>query len=155
MADLQEAVRKRDYPAAANFALQSLPQLEAWQKEESAVNADWFVPPSIPALEVGGTMLALAGDEEGLAEMRRVVERVHSLHPRLADMDAHAEDLGLIREILRVVAENPACLQTSLKGHIGTNDGRAIGRLVGWLEKAGRAVEAVSGVHTPSRWATG
>ena len=36
---------------------------------------------SIPALEQGGTMLALLGDEEGLARMRRIVASSPELEP--------------------------------------------------------------------------
>jgi hypothetical protein len=145
MGRLQQAVTERNYPAAARAALENLPALKTWLREELREDPDWFVPPSIPALQVGGTMLALQGDEAGLDEMERLVSRVPALRDRLPSIEAHREDLRLVRAILQAVAEDPGVLQTSLKSLVAADDGRAIGRLVGWLEKGGRIVRVRSG----------
>lgn len=142
---LQQAVTDRDYPAAARAALENVASLEAWLREVLREDPGWDVPPSIPSLQVGGTMLALQGDEAGLDEMERVVSRVPALRDRLPLIKAHREDLRLVQAILRAVAEHPGALQTSLKSLVGADDGRAIGRLVGWLEKGGRIVRVRSG----------
>ena len=44
----------------------------------------------IPALEQGGTILALAGDDDGLAEMRQIAESIPDLKPWADEVARHA-----------------------------------------------------------------
>ena len=142
---LQQAVSSRDYGAAARAALENLQALQEWLAEKVPGDPDGSAPPSIPVLQVGGTMLALAGDEAGLQAMERVVAAVPALHDRKDIVEEHREDLRLIRAIEQAVRANPGCLQTSLKALIGEDDGRRIATLVGWLEKGGRIRRSRSG----------
>ena len=64
MIDLQEAVKQRNYPAAAELAKRSLGVLPGFVSEWRAERGSFEIQ-SIPALEVGGTMLALQHDRDG------------------------------------------------------------------------------------------
>lgn len=90
-------------------------------------------------------MLALAGDCEGLGEMRRIVTSVPELALWIQAVDQHDEDLRLFESILRVVAASPDALQTDMKTLVGAADGRRLGTLVSWLEKAGKIRRTKSG----------
>lgn len=145
MGRLQRAVSNRDYPAAARATLENLQALEVWITEEASLGHRGISPNSIPAVQVGGTMLALADNEAGLQEMERVVSRVPALNDWIEVVEEHREDLRLIRAIERAVAETPGTLQTSVKALIGEDDGRRIAMLVSWLEKGGRIKRTRSG----------
>src|SRR5687767_5541121 len=78
MARMQAAIAARRYQEASQLARQNLRQVPSFV---SATKREFgsFDIRSIPALEVGGTMLALAGDGDGLEEMKRIVESVPDL----------------------------------------------------------------------------
>lgn len=144
MALLQEAISKRDYARAAELSRTNIGQIRefvsSWKREFGK-----FDIASIPALEHGGTMLALAGDRDGLHQMRSLVTSIHELAPWISAVDQHDEDLRLFESILRVVATNPGSLQTDVKSLVGAADGRRLGTLVSWLEKAGKIRRTKSG----------
>ncbi|CAN5658379.1 hypothetical protein BH23GEM5_BH23GEM5_14700 [soil metagenome] len=86
--------------------------------------------------------MALAGDREGLEEMRQLVQGTEALREWTATVEAHFRDLELVSAILDAVAANPGCLQTEIKATLGKTDGPWFTRLIGLLEKGGRLVRA-------------
>jgi hypothetical protein len=144
MGQLQEAISKRDYTRAADLARKNMRQVSAfvsgWKRESGK-----FDIASIPALEHGGTMLALAGDTDGLRQMRSLVTATRELAPWISVVDQHDEDLLLFAAVLHAVAAQPGCLQTSIRTLVGAADGRRLGTLISWLEKAGKIRRAKSG----------
>lgn len=87
---------------------------------------------SIPALEQGGTILALLNDDEGLVQMRKIVER-------------HRKDRRLFQAILTAVQTHPNCLQSEVKGLVGETDGRRVANLISYLDKAGKIMRVKDG----------
>jgi hypothetical protein len=108
-----------------------------------ATNSD--VAKHVPALQDGGKVLAFLKDDEGLAEMRRVVEATSELAPWRETLAFHAEDRRLFDAILAAVEATPGCLQTDLKGMLGEPDGHRIGVLVSFLERAKKISRIRSG----------
>jgi len=137
MGDMQLAISRRDYARAARLARENLPQVPGFVRcmkqslGSSAVS-------SIPALEVGGTMLALMGDDEGLTEMQRIVASNRELEAWTDTVKAHEESRKLFAAILEAVRQNPGCHQADVKAFVGMTDGRRISNLITWLEKAGK-----------------
>src|SRR5438105_3820947 len=78
MAKLQEAISRHQYRLAARLARENLGQLLDFVSECSTEFGSFDIS-SIPVLQQGGTMLALAGDDVGLSEMRRVVSAIPEL----------------------------------------------------------------------------
>lgn len=144
MGRMQDAISKRAYVLAAELARAQLRQIPAFVRAEVSDHRG-FVIQSIPALQVGGTMLALAGDRESLLEMQRVVDSLPELEPWADAPAEHIEDMRLLQAVTDVVARSPGCVQTSMKALIGEVDGRRVGRLIGWLEKAGRITRTKKG----------
>jgi len=85
-------------------------------------------------------MLALAGDDAGLAEMERVARSIPELEPWIAVVGQHVEDRRILSAIVRAVAGSPRCLQTDIKEVIGATDGAHIANLIAYLEKGGTVV---------------
>lgn len=137
MAAMQEAISKRDYQRAAEFVHKNLTHIREFVQRTSAEYGSFHIP-SIPALERGGTILALMGDRKGLESMLHLVKSVPALQERTADIEAHLTDLDLFEAITEAVRTKPGCLQTDVKGIVRASDGRRVSTLIGWLEKAGR-----------------
>lgn len=137
MRNMQDAVSKRDYELAARIAREHLQQVPAFVQSTTR-SYGFFNVSSVPALEVGGTLLALVGDDEGLAEMRRIVTLNHDLEPWVATIEQHEENLKLFTSILEVTRQNPGCHQTDIKSLLGIEDGHRVSILISWLEKAGK-----------------
>jgi len=137
MNKFQEAVSKRDYERAARLACENMRQIPGFVQSTQREYGSFDIS-SIPALQHGGTILALAGDQKGLKEMREIVRSIPQLESWTSSVDRHEEDLYLFAAILQAVAENPGCLQTNVKNLVGTEDGRRVANLISWLEKAGR-----------------
>jgi hypothetical protein len=134
---LQEAISKRDYERAARLVLENMRQIAALVRSTQREYGSFDIS-SVPALQQGGTMLALIGDDEGLREMREIVRSIPELEAWCSAVDQHVEDRGLFAAILTAVEKNPGCLQTEVKELIGAEDGRRIANLISWLEKAGK-----------------
>lgn len=153
MGNMQEAVSKRNYSRAANLARKNLEQIptfvRSWKQESGSFDLS-----SIPALEIGGTMLAIVGDDEGLAEMRRVISSNRDLQPWAETIAQHEEDRKLFTAILKAVKQNPGCRQTDMKSLVGTENGRRVSTLIGWLEKAGKISREKQG-KTYALWLVG
>ena len=63
---MQEAVSRRDYERAARLARENLRQVLTFVRSTKRSYGSFDIS-SVPALEVGGTLLALVVDDEGLA----------------------------------------------------------------------------------------
>lgn len=141
---LQSALSQRNYGRAAQLARESLRELPALVRETKSEYGAFDIA-SIPALQHGGTAMALQGDLDGLREMRDVVESIPELRHWMPTVKAHEEDMQLFNAVLEVVAENPGSLQTGVKGLVNVEDGRRVANLISWLEKAGKIARRKEG----------
>jgi hypothetical protein len=137
MARFQAAIAAREYQQASQLARQNLSQVPSFVSSTKRQFGSFDIR-SIPALEVGGTMLALADDGDGLEEMKRIVESLPDLQDWKERIAQHFDDLRLFRDVVAAVRLHPNCLQTSVKGLVGATDGKRVATIIGWLEKAGR-----------------
>lgn len=153
MGNMQEAVSKRDYERAARLACENLRQVPAFVRSTKRSYGSFDIS-SVPALEVGGTLLALVGDDEGLAELRRIVTSNRDLDPWIDTIEQHEEDRRLFTAILEAVQQNPGCRQKDMKSLVGIEDGRRLSTLIGWLEKAGKITREKQG-KTYAIWPAG
>ena len=144
MQRMQRAVSNRNFESAALHAHQNLRYITSWVKE-SRRECGSFDIPSIPALQQGGTVLALVGDDKGLARMQEIVASLEELEPWAEVVEQHLGDRRLFADILNLVASQPSCLQTDVKGLIGEEDGRRVANLISYLDKAGKSVRVKSG----------
>ena len=147
MHHLEAALDRRDYAGAAPQVHESLQWLPGWVRELRAERRRFDVQ-VIHALERGGTALALIGDREGLAEMRRVVESEPELEPWLKRVRQHEIAVRIVPQIEDLTKTRPVCLQSEMKGLLGVDDGPLVGRLIQYLEKAGR----IARVRTGRTW---
>ena len=147
MHHLEAALDRRDYAGAAPHVHESLQWLSGWVRELRAERRRFDVQ-VIHALERGGTALALIGDREGLAEMRRVVESEPELEPWLKRVRQHEIAVRIVPQIEDLTKTRPVCLQSEMKGLLGVDDGPLVGRLIQYLEKAGR----IARVRTGRTW---
>ena len=144
MSQMQAALSKRDYGTAAELVRENLRCIPEWVKE-TVQDYGSFDIGSIPALQQGGTILALLNDQEGLTRMSEIVASVAELEPWAEKVERHLDDRRLFESIQELVATRPNCLQTAVKGLIGEEDGRRVARLISYLEKAGRIVRVKAG----------
>jgi hypothetical protein len=142
--ELQAAIADRKYDHAAALTRDSIKLIPALVKSELREYGR-FVIQGIPALEQGGTMLALQGDIEGLLEMQRLVRSVQELKPWIATVDQHIVDQKTLVALVSAITEHPGCLQTDMKGLIGAEDARRLAVLLSWLEKAGTITRSKQG----------
>lgn len=153
MGDMQEAVSRCDYERAARLARENLRQVLTFVRSTKRSYGSFDIS-SVPALEVGGTLLALVGDDEGLAEMRRIVTSNRALESWVDTIEQHEEDSRLFTVILEAVRQNPGCRQTDMKSLVNIEDGRRVATLIGWLEKAGKITREKQG-KTYAIWPAG
>ena len=144
MGQMQEAISKRRFEDAAGLVRQNLRQLPGWVNEYRQEYGEFEIR-TIPALQQGGTILALTADDEGLAEMQRLVVSTPDLQPWKDQVSRHAEDRHLLAAILEAIKTHPKCLQTDVKGHIGAKDGHRVANLISYLEKADKVVRIKAG----------
>jgi len=144
MSRIQASASARNYENAAQFVRENLEYIPNWVGEECR-DLGSFVASSIPALEQGGTILALVGDEDGLARMNELVTSIPELENWADRVERHLEDLQLFRCIQETVKINPNCLQLELKGLVGEPDGRRVALLVSYLEKHQKIVRVKTG----------
>lgn len=85
---LQEAVSRRHYERAARLTRENIRQIEMLVRSTQQEYGSFDIR-SISALEQGGTMLALIGDDEGLKEMREIVRLLPELEPWRSSIDQH------------------------------------------------------------------
>lgn len=140
---LQESISDRRYTDAATAARKSLPLIRKWLEDPRGNGKRLRL--SMPALTQGGTMLAITGDRKGLAMLHDLVSEFDHLEEYRADAEKHLAAIDLFDAIRKVVAENPGILQSKMKSKVGVEDGRLVGNLISWLEKAGEISRARSG----------
>ena len=138
------AISSRDYEHAAGLVNQNLNYIPGWVQETRSEFGAFDIG-SIPALEQGGTVLALAGDEAGISRMRELVSSLPPLERWTEKVQRHEEDLILFNSILEAVESHPNCLQPEIKGLVGVSDGRRVANLLSYLEKAGKIVRKREG----------
>ena len=144
MSQMQAALSKRDYGTAAELVRENLRWIPEWVKETVQDYGSFHIR-SIPALQQGGTILALVNDQEGLTRMSEIVASVAELEPWAEKVERHLDDRRLVESIQELVVTRPNCLQTAVKGLIGEEDGHRVARLISYLEKAGRIVRVKAG----------
>jgi hypothetical protein len=134
---MQDAQSARDYTLAIHAARESFAVLGAWIESEKRRYGTFNIP-SVPCLQVAGTLMAVMGDRDGLQQMRQTVEGIPELEEWRSTVDAHEADADLVDAIMRAVATEPGVHQRHLKARTGAPDGRRPATLADWLEKAGR-----------------
>ena len=144
MEKIREAISKRDYEKAGQLTRENMEYIPSFVKETCTEYRSFGIS-SIPALQQGGTILALLNDNEGLARMREIVASSPELLPWVENVERHQHDLHLFRAILNAVEKHPNCLQTEVKGLVGETDGRRVANLISYLDKAGKIVRVKSG----------
>lgn len=151
MAALKKAVSDRDHERAARLTRQNLKQIPGFVRA-IVEEYDSFGIQSIPGLEVGGTMLALVGDDEGLAEMRSLVTTIPELERWADAIEEHGFDRRLVPAILRAIEDNLGCRQSEMKALLGIEDGHRMANLISWLEKFGKIKRKKSTKRTRCGW---
>ena len=139
MSRMQAAISNNDFEDAVKLIRLNLRYIPDWVKETCRQYGSLDVS-TIPALQQGGTILALVGDEDGLARMRDIVASTVELEPWAANVERHQHDLHLFQMILDAVTKHPNCLQTEVKRLVGEEDGRRVANLISYLDRAGRII---------------
>lgn len=140
---LESAIADRRYENAADAARRSIAPLRKWLQDPKGDGDRLDI--RIPALQQGGTMMALSGDREGLEEIRALVGEFEHLEAYRPDAEKHFAAEDLFRRIRQVVASNPGVLQNKMKEELGEADGRHVSNLISWLEKSGEITRAKKG----------
>lgn len=138
MERLQRAISNREYRRAASLVLENLELIPPWVFRTKREFGD--VPPTIPALETGGTILAITGDRVGLDRMQQIVAQTPELSEWRDKVERHRYELGLVRDILKVVDESPGCRQDKIKTRLDLQDARRAATLIQWLAKDGQVI---------------
>jgi len=141
---MQEAISDRNYARAAALAKENVGQIPSFVQSTMREYRSFDIR-SIPGLQAGGTMLALAGDRSGIEEMKRVTQSLPQLSSWTSAIDEHLYDMALFEAIEGAIRGNPGCLQPSVKKLVGVTDGRRVATLIAWLEKAGRVTRRKKG----------
>jgi hypothetical protein len=140
---LQESISDRRYPDAATAARKSLPLIRNWLEDPRGNGKRLSL--NMPALTQGGTMLAITGDQNGLAMLHDLVSEFDHLEEYRADAEKHLAAIDLFDAIRKAVAAKPGILQNKMKSEVGAEDGRLVSNLISWLEKAGEITRAKNG----------
>jgi len=144
MGKIQESISKLDFEGAARHVRENLRHIPNWVKESRKTYGSFDIR-TIPALEQGGMILAMLGDDEGLSEMKGVVAGNPDLQPWMEEVEKHRKERQTFVDILRVVSERPGCKQTDMKELLGEKDGAQIANLLYHLEKAGKIERVKAG----------
>jgi hypothetical protein len=144
MSRMQAAVSNRDFEGAARLVHENLRYIPNWVRETCSEYGSFDIR-SIPALEQGGTVLALLADDEGLVRMQEIVASIRELEPWVEEVERHQHDRRLFHVILDAVAAHPNCLQTDIKGLVGEADGHRVANLLWYLDRAGKVVRIKAG----------
>ncbi len=144
MSRMQTAVSQRNFEEAGQLVRRNLDYISGWVKETCRENGSFDIR-MIPALQQGGTVLALLGDDQGLDRMREIVSSAPELQPWVEKVGQHQEDRRLFQAILEAVTTHPSCLQTEVKDLVDETDGHRVANLISYLEKSGKIVRIRSG----------
>ena len=90
------------------------------------------------AVHTAPTLMAVLEDRAAIDDLRQTLERIPELQDWMQCADAATDDLTLVQAIMREVAAAPGLIQTTLKSRLELDDGRRVGQLASWLEKAKR-----------------
>jgi len=137
------AVKEKDYPAAARAAGDSLPLIRNWLTDRTFDGG--LVTISIPALAQGGTMMALCGDDKGLSDISELISDFDALQAYREEAGQHISDRHLFDVIRGVVKKKPGVLQNKMKTETGHEDGRRLSLLINYLSKSGEIIRAKKG----------
>lgn len=144
MAKMQSAIAANDFRTAASLVVVNLSYIRGWVEETSRQYGAFEIP-SIPALEQGGRILALVGDESGILKMQEIVESRVELSAWSEYVRRHQKDLSLFEAIQEAVSNRPNCLQSEIKGIVGEGDGRLVATLISYLERADKITRTREG----------
>ena len=139
---IQQAVRDGDAARAADITRQTLPLVADMTRLAAQQGRQ---PRSIPALEQGGIMLALQGDSPAIDQMERLITSTDDLHPWQQTPARLRHCLRLFPDILRVVRDNPGCLQHDVKHLVAEPNGRLVTLLVTLLARDGQVIRTPRG----------
>ena len=140
---LTKSISRQDYEAAAAAARASMPLLRSWLNDPRGDGHRLDM--RIPALSQGGTMMAITGDREGLAQLRKLVQDFEHLEAYQEEAEGHFTDLDLFDRIREVVRRKSGVLQNRMKTELGIEDGRRASWLISYLEKSGEIQRAKCG----------
>ena len=140
---LTKSVSAQDYEAAAAAARASLPLVRSWLSDTRGDGQRLDI--RIPALSQGGTMMAITGDREGLAQLRELVQDFDNLEAYREEAEEHFTDLDLFDRIREVIRRTPGVKQNQMKTELDIEDGRRASRLISYLEKSGEIQRVNSG----------
>jgi DNA polymerase III epsilon subunit-like protein len=140
---LQSAIAKKRYAEAAEAAHSSIAPLRNWLKDPKGDGKRLQL--RIPALQQGGTMMAITGDKRGLEKLRELVLEFDHLEAYRSDTAKHLKSIELFERIRLLVTSKPGVLQNKMKAELGEVDGRHVSNLISWLEKAGEITRMKSG----------
>jgi DNA polymerase-3 subunit epsilon len=132
---LQSAISEKRYSDAAEAAHLSITPLQDWLSDPRGHGERLDL--RIPALQQGGTMMALTGDTEGLSKVIDLTRKFDHLAPYRSDAEKHIKSAELFERIRQLVTSKPGVLQNKVKAELDEQDGRHIGNLISWLVKAG------------------
>lgn len=140
---LQSAIADRRYADAADAAKKSIVPLRKWLNDPRGDKERLQI--RIPALQQGGTMMAITGDKQGLENLRDLANEFEHLETYRPESVKHLEAIELFERIRKIVASKPGVLQNRMKAELGEDDGRHVSNLISWLEKGGEITRAKSG----------
>ncbi|WP_259987430.1 exonuclease domain-containing protein [Sulfitobacter sp. S190] len=140
---LQNAISEKRYADAAKAAHLSITPLRDWLSDPRGHGERLHL--RIPALQQGGTMMALNGDTKGLSKVIDLTREFDHLEPYRSDAEKHLKSAELFERIRQLVASKPGVLQNKVKAELNEQDGRHIGNLISWLVKAGEISRVQSG----------
>ena len=106
MSQMQKSISRGNFEKAARLVRENLHRIPDWVNE-TCIEFGTFDIRSIPALEQGGTMLGLVGDDIGLAQMRDMVASISELEPWIEIIEQHQYDRQLFKAIMSAVAAHP------------------------------------------------
>lgn len=136
-AKIEEAQKAHDYRTAILYARQTYPLLPAFVKACKREYGRFDIQRSI-AVDTGSTLMAVMGDREGIAELRKALSETLELQMWMGAAETAEKDADIVDKILDLVSREAGVLQADLKKHLAMEDGRRPSTLVQWLEKAGR-----------------
>lgn len=140
---LQSAISEKRYAEAAEAAHMSIFPLRDWLSDPRGDRQRLQL--RIPALQQGGTMMALTGDIEGLLKVHDLTHEFDHLETYRPDAAKHLKSIELFGRIRQLVTSKPGVLQNKVKAELDEEDGRHVSNLISWLVKSGEISRAKSG----------
>lgn len=140
---LESAISEKRYSEAAEAAHMSIAPLGDWLSDPRGDGQRLQL--RIPALQQGGTMMALTGDIEGLLKVRDLIQEFDYLETYRPIAVKHLKSTELFERIRQLVASKPGVLQNKVKAELDEEDGRHVSNLISWLVKSGEISRIKSG----------